>query len=154
MLRSCRIHAVVVLLLATLAGAGGCCSGLERFRSSSCLEGSWELVSANYTLEDGRTVGPEPGLRSLKILSGGHFTYITVAKNGAFIRSSGGEYEVCGSRYVEHVLYASLPALRGRDFAFTWERHRDLWFHKGSVGTLRVDEVWRRTGRTPHADYD
>jgi hypothetical protein len=59
---------LTLLLLATLAGAGGCCSGLTGLRSGSCLDGSWELVSAKYTLRDGRVLDPEPGLQSLKIL--------------------------------------------------------------------------------------
>jgi hypothetical protein len=153
MILSHPARVLTLLLLATLAGAGGCCSGLTGLRSGSCLDGSWELVSAKYTLRDGRVLDPEPGLQSLKILSGGHVAYITVRKDGSFVRSSGGEYEVRGSRYIEHIVYASLATLRGKDFVFTWRLDRDLWFHEGSIGTLRIEEVWRRTRPSSRAAF-
>lgn len=138
---------LAVLLLATLAGSAGCCSGAVRFRSPRCLEGSWELVSATYLTPDGRLTAPEPALRSLKVLSRGHFAYITVREDGSFVHSSGGEYKVRGNRYVEHVLYSSVATLRGHDFPFTWRLDRDLWFHTRGVDSLRVEEVWRRARR-------
>jgi hypothetical protein len=106
----------------------------------SHLEGVWSLLSGQ----------PLPdGVRYIKILSGGHFIFAAYdTKTGKVLYAAGGTYKTNGSRYVEHMDFASdkIPAgLVGRDQSFNVKVDGDKLTQEGTLsnGKPRL-EVFER----------
>ena len=108
------------------------------------LTGTWTLVSARYTAEDGTVTELDAsGSRSMKVLNGTHFAFITEDREGEFVRAGGGPYRVQGDTYIETVTYGSFEMPEG-SASFTYHVDGETWHHSGIIGTMRLEEVWRR----------
>lgn len=108
------------------------------------LTGTWEMVSARYTAGDGTVSAFDASAyRSIKVLNGTHFAFITEDRDGEFVRAGGGPYRVQSDRYIETVTYGSFDLPEG-SASFTYRVDGDTWHHSGIIGTNRLEEVWRR----------
>ena len=105
------------------------------------LEGTWELQS-------GQPI--PPGMRDLKILSGGHFMFATYdTKSGQPLYAAGGTYEVSGDCYVEHMEFATekLSELVGKAQSFTVQIDGDTLIQTGTLSNGDpLKERFRRIG--------
>ena len=127
---------LVLLLLASSPAAFACES----------LAGAWELAYAVYKDKDGKVVHEikEGGEKSLKVLSPGHFSFITQDKAGKFVVAGAGTWSLQGARYTEVVNYASLDRLLGKTYVFNCQMKDGVWIHSGSEDHLFIEEHWKR----------
>ena len=110
------------------------------------LQGAWELSYAVYKDQQGKVVyeikaGAE---KSLKVLSKGHFSFITQDKDGKFSVAGAGTYTLDGGQYTEVVSYASLDRLLGKTYRFNCQMKDGLWIHTGNEDHLLIEEHWKR----------
>ena len=115
--------------------------------SSHPLAGAWELVSGSYLGDDGVLTDYETaGIKSLKVLSEGKFSFVTTA-NGAFYAAGAGDYTAENGKYAEMPRLASHDSILGQRFEFDFWLEGDLWTNTRWRGAVRVEhEVWRRAG--------
>jgi hypothetical protein len=135
-----RKHVITSLLglfLSTAPALAQECEGL-------C--GTWELVSVKWEDADGNSgVSTTADLPSMKVLNLTHFSLTRMNTDGSFAGHSG-RYTLKDGSYTEHIQSASNPYLRGQAFTFQSELVGNTWRISGSVGDLRLEEVWRRVG--------
>lgn len=106
--------------------------------------GSWELVSGEYVENKNLTKSDELQLKSMKILSGSHYSYITYSK-GKFYLAGGGTYTLDDNTYTEISMYTSYGAEPGRRYAFTARIDGDIWENKRVENGVMVEhEIWKR----------
>ncbi|MCF2861853.1 hypothetical protein ABMY44_06740 [Pseudoalteromonas sp. Cnat2-41] len=111
------------------------------------LEGSWQFVKGEYYSEGQVFYAEAPDVTSVKVLSGGHFNYIT-QKNGEFHYAAGGRYEITEDAFIEHVDYGNIPSLLGKELVFDYELKEQLWHHTlYQEGELVEYEVWQRVAQ-------
>ncbi len=117
---------------------------------SNPLVGTWEMVSQrniypDTTIDRGRYLGP-----SYKILNDTHFAFgRQTIINGIVdddVYAGGGRYSFDGdSTYIEYVEYHESAPTVGLTIEFTAKLVGDtLWYHTGQIGSMRLEEVWRR----------
>jgi hypothetical protein len=109
------------------------------------LVGTWELVSAKAMLGDSVVYDVKaPQLRSIKVINGDHFSYITLGPNGEFVRAAAGHYTASNGLYTEQIEYSSGRRMADA-YPFTYRVDGDTWYHKSMAGSReQFDEVWRR----------
>lgn len=119
----------------------------EKTAPSDPLAGAWELVSGSYLGDDGVLTDYETaGIKSLKVLSEGKFSFVTTA-NGAFYAAGAGDYTAENGKYAEMPRLASHDSILGQRFEFDFWLEGDLWTNTRWRGAVRVEhEVWRRAG--------
>ena len=112
---------------------------------ASDVEGVWELVSGEYRNEHGEMVTYDSiGLKSLKIISGSHFSF-TSMKGDDFWASGSGTYSFADGRYVEALKFNSFGEKPGALFAFSAELDGEYWRNSRWEEGERVEfEVWKR----------
>lgn len=109
------------------------------------LQGSWTLQSAVYTKADGTVITLSDGdLKSVKILSKGHFSFVTVNKDGSFSSALTGSYQHKGESYNETPLTGSVPGMLNKTYEFKAELKDNLWLHSGMEDGMKIEEVWVR----------
>jgi hypothetical protein len=119
-------------------------------QSDSPLTGTWELVSSRVSRGDSVIADLRaPELRSLKVLDGTHFSFITVRRDTQFVRAAAGRYTTTRltateGRYTEMVELSSTRGMRGATYEFSYRVEGDMWYHAGGAGATKFDEVWRR----------
>jgi hypothetical protein len=109
------------------------------------LTGAWELISGTYIGEDGAVIDyAQAGLRSLKVLSGDRFSFVTTAA-GAFYAAAAGRYTAENGCYVEMPDLASHADMPGKTFAFQYRLEGDTWENSRWQEGMRVEhELWKR----------
>ncbi len=111
-----------------------------RQKEESPLEGTWELVSGQ----------PLPkGVKDIKIISGGHFIFVTYdPETGKPLYTGGGTYILNGSSYTEHMDFASdriAAGLVGKDQPFTVKIERATFTQTGTLSNGKpLSETWKR----------
>ena len=136
-MRNYLITSLLGLFLSTGSAPAQKCDGL-------C--GTWELVSTKWEDADGNSgVSTTADLPSMKVLNLTHFSLTRMNKDGSFAGHSG-SYTLGNGAYTEHIQSASNPYLRGQSFTFESKLVGDTWHISGSVGDLKLEEVWRRVG--------
>ena len=141
---------LLVLLLAVIAAPAAAQNAPVGEDRSDALVGTWEMVSqrevyADTTIDRGRFLGP-----SYKILNKTHFAFgrqlIVDGVPADDVFAGGGRYRYDGkSRYVEYVEYHESAPTVGLEIEFDCRLQGDsLWFHTGTIGDMRLEEVWRR----------
>ena len=88
----------------------GACKDCERVETdSSPLEGVWELVSAEWKMEDSTIIVPSPdiNLQSMKYYSKEHFFVIGKDSPAAEHYALAGTYSVNGQEYTEKIKFNS-----------------------------------------------
>lgn len=109
------------------------------------LEGTWDLVSAKAMLGDSVVYDVKaPALRSIKLINGTHFSYLTTQASGDFVRAAAGHYTASNGLYTEQIEYSSSRRMADA-YPFTYRAEGDTWYHKSMAGQReQFDEVWRR----------
>lgn len=108
------------------------------------LLGSWEFVEGKYATDDGFVNAKAPEISSIKLITQGHFNYIT-QKNGVFHYAGGGEYILKNQQFIETFSYGNIPSLLGKTMAFDYKIEGKLWHHSLTQnGKLVEAEVWRK----------
>ena len=131
-----RVVPAVLLLL--------CLTSCQTTSSSARdpLAGAWELVSGHATTTDGKVLD-YIGAKAQKVLSDGHFAFVTVAPTGT-VAAGSGTYTISGSTYTEVVTNTAGHPATGT-YTFTWRVEGDKWYHTGSSASgTKYEEVWRR----------
>jgi len=109
------------------------------------LQGSWALVSAVYTKADGTVVRLSgQDLKSVKVLSKSHFSFVTVHKDGSFSSALTGRYQLTGDSYHETPETGSVPGMLNKTYEFKAKVENDLWHHSGMEDGVQIAEVWQR----------
>lgn len=112
---------------------------------SFLLQGSWALKSAVYTKADGTVIkGSGADLKSVKVLSKGHFSFVTVHKDGSFSSALTGTYQLKGDSYQETPLTGSVAAMLNKTYDFKAKVEDNLWHHSGMEDGMHIEEVWVR----------
>ena len=111
------------------------------------LVGAWELTYAIYKdANTGKVLEENRGDKdkSMKILSKGHFSFITQGKDGKFSVAAGGTYTLDGANYTEVVSYSSMDRLMGKTYKFQCAMKNGLWIHSGNEDHLIIEEHWKQ----------
>jgi hypothetical protein len=126
----------IVMALFTLGSTASACGSLQ---------GAWELEYAVYKDASGKVVDEikDGSVKSLKILSKQHFSFITQDKDGKFLVAGAGTYALKGNQYVETVTYSSIAGTPGKTYAFKCELRDGLWIHSGREDALLIEEHWK-----------
>lgn len=110
------------------------------------LNGSWEMISMTVTTPDSVYTQDESEVPTLKILNDTHWMFIRQSAQ-EFVFAQGGTYRLEDGVYTEIVGYSAEPGNIGSEYVFECRLEGDsLWHHKGDLGSMFVDEVWRRVG--------
>ena len=139
-----RLAALTLVSLATLASCRPATLPVMPVTPNP-LVGTWELVSAKAMLGDSVVYDLKaPQLRSIKVINGDHFSYLTLGANGEFIRAAAGQYTASNGLYTEMIEYSSGRRMADA-YPFTYEVTGDTWHHRSMAGSReQFDEVWRR----------
>lgn len=133
-----QVIAVIFTVFALL------CLPLQALESST-LQGSWTLQSAVYTKADGTVIKlSADDLKSIKILSKGHFSFVTVNKDGSFSSALTGTYQLKGNDYHETPQTGSVASMLNKTYEFKAELKDNLWLHSGMEDGMKIEEVWVR----------
>ena len=109
------------------------------------LQGSWILKSAVYTKADGTVIKVSgEDLKSVKVLSKSHFSFVTVHKDGSFSSALTGTYQLKGDSYDETPQAGSVATMLNKTYAFKAKVEADLWLHSGMEDGMKIEEVWQR----------
>ena len=120
-----------------------CASASAQECSELC--GTWELVSVQWENADGTSgESTSADLRSMKVMNPTHFSLTRSQADKSFDAAHSGRYTLKDGIYTEHIEQASNPYLLGNSFSFKSEVDGDTWKISGSVGDLKLEEVWRR----------
>ena len=113
--------------------------------STKSLVGAWELVSGTYIGEDQVVIDYlEAGIKSLKVLSGSKFSFVTTAR-GTFYAAGAGDYVTENGHYIEIPALASHPEMVGNRYDFEFQVEGDTWENSRWQNGVRVEhEIWRR----------
>ncbi|MBU1619926.1 MAG: hypothetical protein KJ556_15100 [Gammaproteobacteria bacterium] len=123
-----------------------CCAATpSQATEATSLQGSWTLQSAVYTKADGTVIKlSADDLKSVKILSKGHFSFVTVNKDGSFSSALTGTYQLKGNDYHETPQTGSVASMLNKTYEFKAELKDNLWLHSGMEDGMKIEEVWVR----------
>lgn len=109
------------------------------------LQGSWVLKSAVYTKADGTVIKLSgEDLKSVKVLSSSHFSFVTVNKDGSFSSALTGRYQLQGDSYHETPQAGSVATMLNKTYEFKAKVEGDLWLHSGMEDGMKIEEVWQK----------
>jgi hypothetical protein len=116
--------------------------------ASACdsLQGAWELSYAIYKDKDSKVVEEikDGSVQAMKVLSQGHFSFITQGKDGKFIVAGAGAFSSVGNHYSEVVSYSSVATEIGKTYTFECQVKDGVWIQTGNENQLVVEERWIR----------
>lgn len=109
------------------------------------LSGAWELQSGSYVGEDQTVLDySQAGIKSLKVLSEGKFSFVTTAQ-GVFYAACSGDFTAENGLYVEIPTLASHSDMIGKRFEFQYRLEGDTWENSRWQNNVRVEhEIWKR----------
>jgi hypothetical protein len=112
---------------------------------SKYLIGAWELATGSYVGDDNAVTDyASAGVKSLKVLSEGKFSFVTSAQ-GVFFAAGAGDYVVENGLYAEIPALASDPTMLGQRYEFQYQLEGDTWTNSRWKNGVRVEyEVWKR----------
>ena len=113
--------------------------------NENIFSGTWELISGEYIDHDGNLVSYEKlNLRSLKVISKTHFSFVTMSGD-KFWSSGSGTFKYTNEEYIESPLYTSFNSPKGKQYVFKYRFEGDTWFSSRWENEKRVEsEVWKR----------
>jgi len=113
--------------------------------NENLFSGTWELISGEYIDHEGNLVGYDKlNLRSLKVISETHFSFVTMSGN-KFWSSGSGTYKYTNGEYIESPLYTSYNSPKGIKYVFKYRLDGETWFSSRWENEKRVEyEVWQR----------
>jgi len=108
-------------------------------KNNNQLDGTWELVNSQQLLK---------GARDIKIISAGHFIFVTYdTESGTVLGTGGGTCTLNASSYAEHVDFGDRlsPGLVGKDQHFTVKVDKDTFTQTGTLTHGKdLSETWKR----------
>jgi len=109
------------------------------------LFGAWELISGSYIGDDNVEIDyQKEGIKSLKVLANGKYSFITTLK-GTFFAAGGGDYIAQNGLYLEKPALASHSDMLGKQFEFQYQLEGETWTNSRWQNGKRVEyEVWKR----------
>lgn len=108
------------------------------------LSGSWEMISMKVTTPDTSYAVDQLEQPTLKVLNETHWMFIRQSAE-EFVFAQGGPYKIEDGAYTEIVGYSAEPGNIDQEYVFECRLEGDsLWHHRGDLGNMFVDEVWRR----------
>jgi hypothetical protein len=109
------------------------------------FSGTWKLISGEYIDHEGNLVSYEKlNLRSLKVISETHFSFVTMSGD-KFWSSGSGTFNYTNSEYIESPLYTSYNSPKGKQYVFKYKIDGETWFSSRWKNEKRVEyEVWQR----------
>ncbi len=132
------------LAIVFFAACGFIAASLQASEPAS-LQGSWALKSAVYTKADGSVIKVSgQDLKSVKVLSKSHFSFVTVNKDGSFSSALTGTYQLKGDSYQETPQTGSVAGMLNKTYEFKAKVEGDLWHHSGMEDGMQIEEVWVR----------
>lgn len=113
--------------------------------NENLFSGTWELISGEYVDQEGGLVSYEElNLRSLKVISKTHFSFVTMSGD-KFWSSGSGTFKYTDDQYIESPLYTSFNSPKGKQYIFKYRFEGDTWFSSRWENEKRVEfEVWKR----------
>jgi hypothetical protein len=120
-------------------------SAFSQSKKKSPLYGTWILESAVFTTEDSVFKEDKGTKKQMKIVAPGHFAFIiSNASDNKFLMASGGRAVVKGNTYTEIIDYSSQPDALNKSYTFSVKVVGDTWYHSGTLGNWKLEEVWKR----------
>jgi len=113
------------------------------------LEGTWQLISGTI-IEEGDTTVTDytKDQRMIKLINKTHFAFLNHDLNKgqdstAVFVAGGGEYELKGDQYIEHLAYCNFREWEGNDFQFTVMIKNDTLIQSGieKIEGIGVDRM-------------
>ena len=126
-----RLYAIAILFILQ------CCKGKPAEQSSIDLQGTWQLISGTI-IEKGDTTFTDYTKvhRMIKVINKTHFSFLnhdlTKGKDStALFIAGGGQYDLVGDQYTEHLEYCNDRMWEGNDFQFTVKIENDTLTQSG-----------------------
>ena len=113
--------------------------------NESLFSGTWELISGEYIDNEGslKDYG-ELNLRSLKVITQTHFSFVTMSGD-KFWSSGAGTFTYTSSEYIEAPLFTSFNSPKGTKYVFKYKFDGDKWFSSRWEDGKRIEyEVWKK----------
>ena len=112
---------------------------------SQSLQGVWELVEGEYINHEGKLIQyKDLGLKSTKIISGKHFSFVTMSGE-KFWSSGSGTFRTDAKQYIENPIYNSFSSPKGKEYVFRYQVENNIWLNSRWENGVRVEfETWRR----------
>jgi hypothetical protein len=113
------------------------------------LEGTWQLISGTI-IEQGDTTVTDytKDQRMIKLINKTHFAFLNHdlhkgKDSTAVFVAGGGEYELKGDQYIEHLAYCNFREWEGNDFQFTVTVKNDTLVQSGieKIEGIGVDRM-------------
>lgn len=119
---------------------------LQNNCSSALLQGTWQLESALYLDQNGKTLAEikNQSTKSRKLIAGRHFSFITWQQDDKFEVAASGTFSADNSGYHEQVDATSLPRLQNKSYHFQCQLSGDDWLHQGLEDGVLIKEHWRK----------
>ncbi len=113
--------------------------------NENVFSGTWQLISGEYIDQKGNLVSYEKlNLRSLKVISKTHFSFVTMSGD-KFWSSGSGTFKYTNDEYIESPLYTSFNSPKGKQYVFKYKLDGKTWFSSRWDNEQRVEyEVWKR----------
>jgi hypothetical protein len=113
--------------------------------NENLFSGTWKLISGEYINNKGNLISYEElNLRSLKIITNTHFSFITMSGD-KFWSSGAGTFKYTNSEYIESPLFTSFNSPKGKKYVFKYKIEGEKWFSSRWKSDKRVEyEVWQR----------
>jgi len=109
------------------------------------FNGSWKLVSGEYLDKEGKRIQyKDVKMSSIKVISGTHFSYVSMSGN-KFWSSGVGRYRFTETEYIEKPIHTSYGVTLGKEYAFTYKVENDIWYNSRWSKGKRVEyEIWQK----------
>lgn len=121
-------------------------TALQNNCNSALLQGTWQLESAIYLDQNGKTLAEiqNQSTKSRKLIAGRHFSFITWQQDGKFEVAASGTFSADSKGYHEQVDATSLPRLQNKNYHFQCQLSGDNWLHQGLEDGVLIKEHWRK----------
>jgi len=125
-------------------------TGMYAQQDSSCIMGTWKLISLKHNEKEIKLAQEDSVLR-LKFITQSSFVWIQYLKRNKIIRNSvGGTYTLKGTDYVENINFVGVGLIEslGASNAFKVKIVDNKMYLSGKLSTgMIIDEIWQRTDK-------
>jgi hypothetical protein len=138
-----------IILLLIITAMISCNPERQSLTEGIPLEGTWQLISGTI-IEEGDTTVTDytKEQRMIKLINKTHFAFLNHDLNKgkdstAVFVAGGGEYELKGDQYIEHLAYCNFREWEGNDFQFTVTIKNDTLIQSGveKIEGIGVDRM-------------
>jgi hypothetical protein len=117
---------------------------ITSYASVQPFQGVWELVSGEYVNHEGKLIQyKELELKSVKIISGNQFSFVTMSGD-KFWSAGSGTFRIQNTEYIEVPEYNSFQSPKGAEYSFNYHIDKNTWTNARWEKDVRVEyEVWQ-----------